>query len=79
MLVPELKARVSLLNENNEIVARLGTAIDRLGTIEGLRGKPKQWLDGQFVHPHDACFGTDGEIFVAEWVGSGRVSKLTRV
>jgi len=79
MLVPELKARVSLLNENNEVVARLGTAIDRLGDVEGLRGKPDQWLDGQFVHPHDACFGADGEIFVAEWVGSGRVSKLTRV
>ena len=79
LLVPELKARVTLLNENNEVLARLGTAIDRVDTIEGLRNKPGEWLDGQFVHPHDACFGPNGEIFVAEWVGTGRVSKLTRV
>jgi hypothetical protein len=79
MLVPELKARVSLLNEKNEVVAQLGTAIDRLGEVDGLRGKPDQWLNGQFVHPHDACFDANGNIFVAEWVGTGRVSKLTRI
>jgi hypothetical protein len=47
--------------------------------VNGLRGKPGQWLNGQFVHPHDACFDATGNIFVAEWVGTGRVSKLTRV
>ena len=79
MLVPELKACVSLLNEKNEVVAQLGTAVERLSEIAGLRRKPDEWLNGQFVHPHDACFGADGEIFVAEWVGTGRVSKMTRV
>lgn len=79
MLVPELKARVSLLNEKNEVVAQLGTAIERLDEIKNLRGNPDQWLDGQFVHPHDACFDGEGNIFVAEWVATGRVSKLTPV
>ena len=79
MLVPELKARVTLLNEKNEVVARLGTATDRLGEVKDLRTKPDQWLPGQFVHPHDACFAENGDIYVAEWVGTGRVSKLERV
>jgi hypothetical protein len=79
MLVPELKARVTLLNEKNEVVAQLGVGLDRLNEIQGLRGKPDQWVDGQFVHPHDACFGANGDIFVAEWVGTGRVSKLERI
>ncbi len=79
MLVPELKARVTLLNEKNEVVARLGEAVDRLSKIEKLRHKPEQWKEGQFVHPHDACFDLEGSIFVAEWVHTGRVSKLTRV
>ena len=79
MLVPELKARVSILDENNKVVAQLGTAIDRLNEVKGLRTKPDQWLDGQFVHPHDACFADNGDIYVAEWVGTGRVSKLERV
>jgi hypothetical protein len=28
---------------------------------------------------HDACFDKDGNIIVAEWVQSGRVTKLRRV
>jgi hypothetical protein len=79
MLVPELKSSVTLLNEKNEVVARLGRAVERLSEVENLRGKPDQWLDGQFVHPHDACFTPNGDIFVAEWVATGRVTKLERV
>jgi len=31
------------------------------------------------VHPHDACFTQNGDIFVAEWVATGRITKLERV
>ncbi|HIE98559.1 MAG TPA: hypothetical protein EYQ63_16515 [Fuerstia sp.] len=79
MLIPELKARLTLLNEKNEVVAHLGTAIDRLNKVNNLRGQPKEWKDGQFVHPHDACFAANGDIFVAEWVATGRITKLERV
>ncbi len=79
MLVPELKASVSLLDENYRVVARLGRADERLASIKGLRSQPQQWLNGQFVHPHDACFTPAGDIFVAEWVSTGRVTKLERV
>jgi hypothetical protein len=79
MLVPELKARVTLLNEKNEVVARLGAAVDRLGQVESLRTKPAEWLPGQFVHPHDACFAENGDIYVAEWVSTGRITKLERL
>lgn len=81
MVVPELHARVTLLNEKNEVVARLGDDVARITAKEGgkIRGDATQWVDGKFVHPHDACFGHDGSIFVAEWVGTGRVSKLRRL
>jgi hypothetical protein len=79
MLVPELKACVTLLDGENKVVARLGRAVERLDEIKNLRTQPDQWLPGQFVHPHDACFSPQGDIFVAEWVGSGRVTKLERV
>ncbi len=81
LLIPELHARVTLLNEKNEVVARLGDDAARV-TGEGggqIRGDSSKWLPGKFVHPHDACFDHDGSIFVAEWVGTGRVSKLRRV
>jgi len=35
--------------------------------------------DTLFVHPHDACFDAEGNIFVAEWVNGGRITKLTRL
>ena len=79
LLVSELKSRLTILNEKNEVVAQLGEAIKRLNAVKGLREKPDQWNDGEFVHPHDACFDVEGNIFVAEWVATGRITKLTHV
>ena len=79
MLVPELKARVSIVDKDYNVLAQLGDDIDRLAKVQGLRTKPGQLKEGKFVHPHDACFGPDGDIFVAEWVATGRVSKLKRL
>jgi hypothetical protein len=78
MLVPELKACVTILGPDNAPVARLGRAVERLDEIKNLRTRPDKWVDGQFVHPHDACFTADGDIVVAEWVGTGRITKLER-
>jgi len=81
LVIPELHARVTLLNEKNEVVARLGDDVARI-TGEGgmkIRGDKANWQPGKFVHPHDACFGHDGSIFVAEWVATGRVSRLKRL
>lgn len=81
MLVPELQARVSLLDKENKIVARLGDDRERLlkDGQRQIRQNEEMWQDGHFVHPHDACFDHEGNIIVAEWVQSGRVSLLKRV
>lgn len=81
LVVPELHARVSLLNEKNEVVARLGDDVARVTDKDGgkIRGDKSLWKPGKFVHPHDACFAADGSIFVAEWVGTGRVSLLKKL
>ena len=80
LLVPELHARVTLLNEKNEVVARLGEDVERVTKkVKGVRNDSKKWLAGKFVHPHDACFDKNGNIFVAEWVSTGRVTRLRRL
>ncbi len=79
MLVPELHARVTLLDSKNQKVAQLGADVERIKSKRGIRNDPKLWNDGKFVHPHDACFDNDGNIFVAEWVATGRITKLVRV
>ncbi len=81
MVVPELYARLTLLDENNKVVARLGDDSARIRADKkfGIRRSPHDWREGRFVHPHDACFDGEGNIFVAEWVATGRISKLERL
>jgi DNA-binding beta-propeller fold protein YncE len=84
LLVPDLHARVTIFDSDNKVVTHLG--YDQAWTDEvlgggkmTLRGKPELWPVGRFVHPHDACYDSQGNIFVVEWVPTGRVSKLRHV
>ena len=80
LLVPELHARVSLLDKDYKVLAQLGEDVHRVTKTEkNVRVDEKKWIDGKFVHPHDACFGAGGDIYVAEWVGTGRVTKLKKM
>jgi hypothetical protein len=83
LLVPDLYARVTILDLNNQPVAQLGEdekwREQVLANNRAMRGTRDQWQPGRFVHPHDACFDAEGNIFVVEWVETGRVTKLTKV
>lgn len=77
-VIPELSSRVTLLGKNNEVLFRFGDDaawIARVGK-DKLRNDPKTWEAGKFVHPHDACFDVQGNIYVVEWVQTGRITKL---
>lgn len=86
LLCSDLHARVTLFDKNNKVITHLG--YDPQWTKQVLeKGKggfqmrlhTKQWKTGRFIHPHDACFDRDGNIFVTEWVPTGRVSKLRKL
>jgi len=81
MVVPDLLGRVTLLDRQNRVIDHLGDDSERI--IEdkkfAIRSDRSQWILGKFVHPHDACFDRDGNIFIAEWVSTGRVTKLLRL
>lgn len=83
LLVPELLGRITLIGPGDQIVARLGDDAEYrkklLADNMQFRREPDRWEAGKFVHPHDACFDAEGNIIVAEWVKTGRVTKLTRV
>lgn len=75
LLVPDLQARVTILNKDNKLIAHLcdGEKMD-------LRDKPReQFVPGKFICPHSAIWDHNGNIFVVEWVEVGRVTKLKRV
>jgi len=83
MLVPDLHARITILDKNNNAIAQLGDdeawRNKVLDKEIGVRTQRNLWQPGKFVHPHDACFDSKGDIFVVEWVVTGRVMKLVKV
>ena len=83
MLVPDLHARITLFDKDNNVIAHLGDdpvwREQVLANRFEMRRHPKRWQAGKFIHPHDACFDSNGNIYVAEWVPTGRVSLLKHV
>ncbi|MEQ1859203.1 MAG: hypothetical protein ABMA13_04645 [Chthoniobacteraceae bacterium] len=85
LLVPDLSARITLLGRDDQVITHLGE--DEAWRAQVLKDgmklrkeeKGEGWVSGKFLHPHDACFDNEGNIFVAEWVQTGRVTKLRKV
>lgn len=81
LLVPDLHARVTLLDRDNNTIAHLGDDPEWLKEVKKFKARmtPETCPEGKFIHPHDACFDAAGNIFVTEWVHTGRISLLRRV
>ncbi|MFN0052330.1 MAG: twin-arginine translocation signal domain-containing protein [Planctomycetales bacterium] len=83
LLVPDLHARVTILDKDNQAIVHLGYDPEWTKQVLAdnfkMRGEPQRWEKGKFIHPHDACFDRDGNIFVVEWVPTGRVTLLRKV
>ncbi|HEY6987119.1 MAG TPA: hypothetical protein VH369_01980, partial [Bryobacteraceae bacterium] len=78
VVVPDLFARVTLMDKDNKIITELGddSHSEYMKTRKMTRD---HFTPGKFVCPHGACFDHAGNIFVVEWVEVGRVSKLRKV
>jgi hypothetical protein len=85
LLVPDLSARITLLDKNDQVITHLGEDPEWRAQVlkDGMKmrkdEKGETWVDGKFLHPHDACFDPAGNIYVAEWVQSGRITRLRKV
>jgi len=80
VVIADLMSKVIVLDHSNTVVARLGEgeySRDDWGSVRNQA--PGSFAPGRFVCPHGACFDHEGNIFVVEWVESGRVTKLRRV
>lgn len=82
LLVPDLSARVTLLDGKDNVIHLGEDSAWREEVLKDgmkMRREPGRWAAGKFVHPHDACFDAEGNILVAEWVHTGRITKLRKV
>ena len=78
MVIPDLAARVTIMDRDNRVIEHLGDDSSSEGrktrTLERNR-----FTAGKFITPHGACFDHAGNIFVVEWVEIGRVTKLRKI
>jgi hypothetical protein len=80
VVIPDLLSKVIILDRNNNLVASLGEGEYSNQDWSTVRNQPPgAFVPGRFVCPHGACFDHEGNIFVVEWVESGRVTKLRRL
>lgn len=82
-LVPELSARVDILDKDDNVVAMLGDNgfVSQLPgwPNHNVTGKPHLIQPGKFNSPHGATFAPNGDIYVVEWIVGGRITKLQKV
>jgi sugar lactone lactonase YvrE len=78
VVVPDLFARVTLLDNTDKIILELGDDSETK-YMETRKLSRDHFTPGKFVCPHGACFDHAGNIYVVEWVEVGRVSRLRKV
>ena len=87
LVVAELDARVSILDESDQLVLHLGAnpaAPEREGwpnelDVDGNQVRTGALEEGLFNAPHGLTTDTAGNIYVAEWLIGGRHIKLARI
>lgn len=76
-IFPELQGRVTVLDEDGEIVAQIGDNPDATQRANfGL--PPDQWKEGICNSPHGAAMDKKGNLIVSEWSAFGHLHKFQR-
>ncbi|MCC6443257.1 MAG: hypothetical protein IT210_07350 [Armatimonadetes bacterium] len=78
LYIPDLFARVTILDSDNKLITHLG---DNPGVWEtpGWPNLPAEMRRAdKFNSPHALCVDSRGDIYVAEWISDGRLTKLKR-
>jgi hypothetical protein len=79
MYVPDLNSRVTIFDENDRLLTHLGED-QQAYKQAGWPNLPKSFYRiGRFSSPHGLCVDSQGDVYVAEWISDGRLTKLRRV
>ena len=79
LYIPELCARLAVLDEKDKLITYLGQNEDTCN-ISTWPNHPKELIkEGKFNSPHDLAVDEEGNIYVVEWIIGGRIIKLEKV
>jgi peptidylamidoglycolate lyase len=74
LYIPDLGSRLTVLDANDKVVTHLGDGKTLLDKKEDVVGKHPE----AFALPHALTLDSKGDIYVVEWVSTGRARKLKR-
>ena len=77
LAIAELEGRVTVLDENFDLVAHVGDNPDKSQWANN-GVPPSAWENGVFTAPHGCCLDKDGNLYVSDWNATGRLSKIER-
>jgi hypothetical protein len=78
LLIPELFARLAILDADDQLVCYLGANEEVVG-IAGWPNHPPELIEpGKFNSPHGMAADPAGNLFVVEWIVGGRITKLAK-
>lgn len=78
LVVADLAGRVTVFDKNFHLITHLGDNPDPEKRAQN--GVPREeWVNGQFISPHSACWDANGDLYVTDWLALGRISKLKRL
>lgn len=78
LIIPELRGRVTVLDGQDQLVGYLGDNA-AVCDIPGWPNHPAHLIEpGKFNSPHGIAADRAGNLYVAEWIIGGRVTKLVR-
>ena len=78
LMMPELYARLTILDGNDRLVAHLGSNEDVV-KVKGWPNIHDHLQAGKFNSPHGMAADKDGNLYVVEWITGGRITKLAKV
>jgi DNA-binding beta-propeller fold protein YncE len=78
LIIPELFARITILDANDQLVCHLGANEE----VVNAKGWPNftgpELQQGKFNSPHGIASDRAGNLYVVEWIVGGRITKLVK-
>ncbi|WJH34344.1 hypothetical protein N6H14_31580 [Paenibacillus sp. CC-CFT747] len=76
--IPDLDSRITILDAEDRLITHLGED-QQAYKQKGWPNLPKDYFrPDKFSSPHGVCVDSQGNVYVAEWISDGRITKLVR-
>jgi len=76
---PDLKSRVTVFDHHDRLICHLGEDQQAHKQEKWPNTAKTYYRANKFSSPHGVCVDSTGDVYVAEWIQDGRITKLARL